>query len=150
MINFESIKRRLQMMVSTGLVQHVNDDPPTTKDGTPSLQELQITQLEGETRDKRENYQQYGFAHWPHPNAEAICLTENGDREHLILICVADRWHRLKLKDTGEVAIYDDQGQYVWLMRDGIEIKSKGPIRLKGDVEITGSAKVNGRHVRTN
>ena len=150
-MNLETVKRRFQMMVSTCLVKHVTDDPPDV-DGRPALQELQIAQLDGELRDKRENYQPYGFAHYPLPEAEPISLSENGDRAHTILICVADRWHRLKLEEAGEVAIYDDQGQYVWIKRDGIEINTDKDVKIKASkvtieaaaVELKGAVKING------
>ncbi len=146
MINFETLKRRLQAIFSTGKVKQINDSPPD-KDGIPSLQEIQFESLDGELRDKRENYTPYGFTHWPvKDKAEALLLAENGEKAHTIAICIADRWHRLELEAEGEVAIFDDQGQYVWLKRSGIKIKAKGlEVDVDGDMKINGGLKANGR-----
>lgn len=121
-MNLNSLKRRLQMMLSMGVIKRVNE--------TTALQQVQISQMEGELRDKRENYQPYGFAHYPRAGAEGITLSHNGDRGHIVVINIADRKHRLKLNAAGEVALYDDQDQWVWLKRDGIEINTDKKVTI--------------------
>jgi len=135
---WDAIRNKLEMLLTVCKITKINEDT--------ALQETQFTQKDGELRDKRENYQPYGFAHYPHAGAEGISLSQNGDREHMVIICITDRNHRFKLEHTGECAIYDDQGQHVWIKRDGIEIHSdkkitiKAPeIIFKGDVNIEGN-----------
>ena len=51
-----------------------------------------------------------------------------GDRSHGIVFCVADRRFRLKNMKPGEVALYDDLGQKVYLTRDGLVIETPGKL----------------------
>lgn len=114
-------------------------------DESPALQQLQFTQKDGELRSKRENYQPYGFAHYPHPESEGISLSQNGDREHIIVVCVTDRNHRFKLKEEGEVALYDDQGQFVFIHRNKIEIWSDKEVHIHsgGNINLHAEDTVN-------
>lgn len=78
-----------------------------------------------ETRDDTEVFQDYGFASRPHPGAEAVVVALAGDASHQIIIAVEDARYRLGPLKTGEVALYDDQGQHVYLYRDGIRVRDR-------------------------
>ena len=130
--------RRVMLMVGRALVHAVNDGL--------KMQELQISLLKGETLEGVEHWLPYGFTHHPHPGAEALAVFLGGNRNHGIVVAVADRRYRLYPLAEGEMAIHDDLGQKVHLKRNGIVVeglnillKSAGVIRLEGDgVEIHG------------
>jgi phage baseplate assembly protein V len=83
----------------------------------PKLQTCQLGILDGEVRDGVERFQDYGFVSRPFSGAEAIVLALGGSSDHSVVVCIADRRYRMHLAE-GEVALYDDQGQYVTLARD--------------------------------
>lgn len=78
-----------------------------------------------ETRDDTEVFQGYGFASRPHPGAEAVVVALAGDASHQVIIAVEDARYRFGPLKTGEVALYDDQGQHVYLYRDGIRVRDR-------------------------
>jgi phage baseplate assembly protein V len=93
-------------------------------DGT-KLQLLQLGVLAGETVDKAEHFQPYGFSSVPLPGAEAVVLFPNGDRSHPIVVAASDRRYRPTGSQPGEVTIYNNANARVILKSDGtIEIRS--------------------------
>jgi phage baseplate assembly protein V len=126
------LRVRLANLVARAVVSLVDD--------AKKMQALQVTVLDGETRDAVERFQQYGFTSVPLEGAEVILLCAGGRREHAVAIAVDDRRHRLKGLADGEVALYHKDGAKVLLKSDGsIEIspKSGSDVVLAG-----GSAKV--------
>src|SRR5262245_24583072 len=100
----------------------------TKTDDEKLMQEVEIDLLAGEYMTQVERFQQYGFTAVANPPkkeddkkiAEMLVTFIGGNRDHAIVMAIDDRRHRLiKLKD-GEVAIYDDQGQKVYVKRDMI------------------------------
>lgn len=138
-----ALKRRIQMMIATGLLKVIDDSKP--------LQQLIVSLRAGEKSSELENAQTYGMtAHAP-PGSEPIVLYPNGDRDYGVVIAVADRKFRLKGLAQGEVALYDDLGQKVHLTRAGIFIKSDNAVVtdtpdafFTGNVFITGECTING------
>lgn len=114
---------RIRMMVARAIIAVVDD--------AASLQMLQVDALADETLDEVERFGTYGLASAPHPGAEAIVLCVGGLRSHAIAIAVEDRRYRLKNFRSGEVALYDDQGQVIHLTRDGILIETSKPVTIK-------------------
>lgn len=100
------------------------------------LVQLQLTALAGETLDKVDQVQAYGFTSCPHPGAEAVLVAIGGSRAHPVVIAVDDRRYRLDLAE-GEVAIYDDQGQSVRLNRDGITIATPNTLAIAADGDVS-------------
>lgn len=88
-------------------------------------QVAQTARFAEETRDDTEVFQQYGVASRPHPGAEAVVVALGGDPSHQIVIAVEDARFRFGPLKTGEVALYDDQGQHVYLYRDGLRIRDR-------------------------
>ena len=136
---FGPIARRLSNMIARCTVAVVNS---ATK-----MQGMQIRLLAGEVKDSVEHFEPYGFTSNPNPGAEGITLFFDGDRSHGIVVVMADRRYRMTGLETGEMAIHDDQGQYVYLKRNGILVHSPeniylrtdGVLRLEGEgVEIHG------------
>ncbi|EFO7598623.1 phage baseplate assembly protein [Escherichia coli] len=97
-----------------------------------------------------EHLEPYGFTARANSGAEAVVLFPDGDRSHAVVVTVSDRRYRLKGLQTGEVAVYDDQGQSVTLTREGIVVDGAGKTitfrnapeaRFEMDLEVTGQVK---------
>ena len=124
----DPVKTRIRLMVSRAVVRVVND--------AGKLQLLQVSALKGETLDGLEVFGSWGLASRPHAGAEAIIASVGGVRSHAVVIGVEDKRYRLKPLKSGEVALYDDQGQIVILTREGIVIKSPLPVSIESEVSL--------------
>ena len=81
------------------------------------MQGVQLAILKDEDSPVLERFQQYGFTSHPKVGAEALVLHLGGSRDHGVVIAVDDRRYRLTALAEGEVALYDDQGSRVHLVR---------------------------------
>lgn len=114
-------------------------------DDSRKVQEVQVDLLDGETRDKVERVQNYGFTSVPMGGAEAIVIFVGSSRDHGVAVAVDDRRYRLKDLQAGEVAVFTDQGDKIVLKRGGtIEITASTKVSIVSDVEISGNLTVNG------
>lgn len=109
---------KLRLMVLRVVVGLVND--------AAKMQAMQVQAYGEVVRDQAEHFQNYGLTSVPHPGAEGIGLSVGGSTNHLVVINVDDRRYRMKGMAAGEVALYDDLGQCVYLTRDGIVVKGAG------------------------
>ena len=103
---------RVMMMFGRGVLRGVND--------ASGRQQLQVELLKGELRDGVEHMQNYGFTSHPLGGDVAVAFV-GGNREQGIVLVVDDRRFRISLK-PGEVAMYDDLGNRVELLRDRIKV----------------------------
>jgi len=110
------LARRLALLIGRGWLRLTND--------TPAIQQIQAEFFAGEVHDQMERVQDYGLTSVAHPGMQAISAFVNGDRSNSIVLAVADTRYRLRGLQTGEVALYDDQGQVVHLTRSGISIST--------------------------
>lgn len=114
---------------------------------TGAAQVAQVRLHSGEVIDGLEYQEQYGFTSTaPKTNREGVALFIDGDRGNGFLISVANRQYRIKNLGDGEVALYDDKGQYVKILQDG-NIKVKANTRVLAECplfETTGNAKIGG------
>lgn len=108
------LARRMRLMVGRAVVTAIQDGG--------NVQTAQVKLLDGEVRDGVEVLLQYGLHSLPPGQREGIYLSVGGDRDHGVLINIADRQFRLVGLAPGEVALADDLGQKVHLTRDGIVI----------------------------
>lgn len=114
----DPIVRRISNICARGYVNLVND--------AAKLQRIQSTFLDNETRDNIERFQQYGLTSNPHPGAGVVALFLNGAKDNPIIICVDDKRYRLQGLETGEVALYTDEGDSIILKRgNNIEINTQ-------------------------
>lgn len=121
------LKRRIRLMITRSVLDLV--------DNSGGYQLVQVHRFGGmDGDDKAERIENYGLTSWPKQGAENIDLRATGNVAHCIVICTADRRYRFKVSAEGEVALYDDLDQVVWLRRDGIHIKSPQTVRLEGDI----------------
>lgn len=115
------LRTRIANMVARSVVQLADD--------SKKLQSVQLGVLAGETREGVERFQNYGFSSVPLDGAEAVVLFVGGSRDHGLAIAVDDRRYRIRNLESGEVAVYTDQGDSIVLKRDG-------------NIEVTASTKV--------
>lgn len=113
-------------------------------------QMLQVEMAGGEGKSDIEHMEPYGFTAAPLMGAEAVAAYFDGDRSHGVVLVIADRRYRIKGLQSGEVAVYDDQGQSVTLTRAGIIVNGAGrqitftnapKARFEMDIEATGEIK---------
>lgn len=133
--------RRIMLLFSRGVVTLVDDGP--------GLQTVQVNLLKGETRDGLERFQEYGLTSVPHDGAEAVAAFVGGNRDHGVILAVADRRYRLRGLKAGQVALYDSSGTVILLGADGtvkvtaaVKVTVVCPlVRIEGDLEVTGEVK---------
>ncbi|TXG76831.1 MAG: phage baseplate assembly protein V [Rhodocyclaceae bacterium] len=103
-----------------------------------SVQLVQVDALAGEQLQDAELMQHYGYTSNPPQGTMAIVLPIGGKTAHGIIIATEHGSYRLKNLASGEVAIYDDQGQKVHLTRAGIIIDGAGlPIKVQNTPLVT-------------
>ena len=121
----DPIAGRVRNMIARGVIE--------TADDSKKAQTLKAEMLDGEVHDDIEHFQMVGFSSVPQAGAEVIVIFAGGLRSHGIAIATVDRASRLKDLQPGECAIHDDQGQWVWIKRDGIFIETDKPIMIRGE-----------------
>lgn len=109
------IIQRLKSMLGRGTL--------VMSDDKPKMRTLQCEFLKGEVREGLEHFEPYGWTSKAKAGAECLGFFFNGNRSHGVVAVTADRRYRLHVLE-GEVAVFDDQGQRVYLKRDGIEINT--------------------------
>lgn len=119
--------RRLRGIVTRGTL--------AKGDASPKMQSLQVKGAVGEV-DDAEHFEPYGFTAAPHNGAEVLILNVGADASHPVVIVAADRRYRVKGLVTGEVCVFDDQGQRITLYRDRIEVEAPRVIVKSPDVQL--------------
>jgi phage baseplate assembly protein V len=135
------LRRELRLMIARCVVSLVNSDG--------GVQTVQVELLDGEVRDDVEHFESYGYTSRPHPGAEGVFVSVAGNRDHGIAVCVGNREFRLRSLETGEVAMYTDEGDFIKLGRGRkIEVVCGTKVTVTcPDVEMTGNLKVGGNIV---
>lgn len=106
-----AIVQRLRLTVSRGVVKVVND--------AFKCQQLQVALLPDEVQDDVERFQDYGITSVPFTGAEALFLSVGANRSHGVVVSVIDRRYRPKGLNEGDVCLYTDKGELVYLERVG-------------------------------
>lgn len=143
---------RILMLFGRGVLKGVTE--------SSKRQQLQVTVLEGETIDDVERMQNYGFTSYPTGGDVAVAFV-SGNREQGIVLVVDDRRYRLQLQ-AGEVAMYDDLGNKVELLRDMVKVTAvqhleaeapttllKSAVTIEGSLTVTGTSTLNGNIATT-
>lgn len=105
------LRNQVANMVARAVVKLVDD--------STEVQLVQVDALADETLDECERFQDYGVTSVPPAGAEAVLVFPDGDRAHALVVAVGDREYRLTGLESGEVALYNDQGAYVKLATNG-------------------------------
>lgn len=125
--------QRLQHVIGRGRV--------TTGDDSGNVQLLQVKLGPDEIRDNTPRLAEYGLTSMPPVGSDALLVFVGGDRWNGAIVATGHQASRLKGLAPGEVAIYDDQGQSVYLTRAGIVINGAGlPITVKDTPKVTVTA----------
>jgi phage gp45-like len=136
------IARRMRLMVSRAVVELVND--------ATRLQAVQVSLLSDEVRDSVERFQEYGFTSVPLPGAEAVALSVSGNRDHVVVVATDDRRYRKIGLQPGEVAIYNNLGDYAIFRAGSMEVRHSTRIDLTAPVvAVSGNLTVGGTIVAT-
>jgi len=104
-------------------------------DDSGDFQLVQVQFNSNETKDDIPRYAEYGFTSVPPDGHNALVLFFGGNKSTGVAVATHHAKSRKKNLEKGEVCISDDQGQEVYLKRDGITLidKSGTVIQLKGD-----------------
>lgn len=134
----DAIYQRLINMVAKCLISDADD----SKD----VQRVNAEILKNEKRRNIERFQEFGFTSNPTPDTEGVMLSLMGSRSHKVVIATENRSLRLKNLNPGESAIYDKDGNYVWLKNDGeIQVKTSTRVLLSVPlVEISADCLIRG------
>lgn len=81
-------------------------------------QRMQVSILDGESKDDVELFEQYGITSIPLSGAGGLALFFDGDRSHAAVIMPSDKRYRPTDLKPGEVAIYTHEGARI-LMKEG-------------------------------
>lgn len=100
------------------------------------LQSLQMRLTADEMKDGMEHFEPYGLTSNPHPGAEGLAAFLNGDRSHGVVICVSDRRFRLQGLESGEVALYTDEGDYLHFKRDRVIEVNTLTLKVKAETAV--------------
>lgn len=91
---------------------------------------------------------QYGHASVAPAGSDALVIFMAGDRQNGVVIGLENQEARPKELQPGESALYDDQGQIIYITRDGIVIKGAGKpvtiqdtplVMIDSDLMVTGN-----------
>jgi len=98
-------------------------------------QKVQVKFNQMETKDNIPRYAEYGFQSFPPDGHNALVLFFGGNKSTGVVVATHHAQSRVKNLKKGEVCISDDQGQQVFLTRNGISLidKSGATITLNGD-----------------
>ncbi len=118
----EPLNNRIRLAICRAVLRIAND--------ATGLQTVQVEALKGDLRDDAIRMQDYGFTSHPLPGSECVALSVGGVTSHTVVIRCDDRRYRIKGTDRGEVGIYDDQGQVVFLKRNEIVISSHAKVHV--------------------
>lgn len=132
-----ALLRRIGMLASVGRVTFGSDANP--------VQLLQVRFSDADGSDEVPRVAEYGFTSMPKIGCHAVFICVAGDQSNGVVVGTNDPNHRMKNLQPGEVAIYDDQGQSVYLTRAGIVIEGAGlPITVNGATTVNGDTTING------
>ncbi|MFH1557664.1 MAG: phage baseplate assembly protein V [Pseudomonadota bacterium] len=100
-------------------------------DSAKKMQRVDVSILKDERKDSVEHWEAYGLTAVPMDGAEALVAFPSGERSHAVVVAIGDRRYRLTGLQSGEVALYDHQGQRVLLGAAGITIDSAKTVTVK-------------------
>lgn len=132
------IRRRVVLLFGRAAVRALEE--------AGGLRRLQVELFRGEIRDGLEHFEPYGFTGRPFAGAEAAVAFVGGNRDHGVVLAVADRRYRLQGLEEGEVALYTDEGDVVHLHRGGhVEVRAASKVTLNApEVVVSGALTVDG------
>lgn len=121
-------------------------------DDAAKIQEVQLQALAGESLDRVQRLQNFGFSSNPPIGTEAILLSLGGVRNNSVIVATDNRNIRIKNLVSGESIVYTDDGTYIILKKAGqVEVKAATLLTIdvpetiiKGNVTIDQNLLVKG------
>ena len=137
---------RLQLLFAHGVSSLVSAD------------KVQVKVLDGEVLNNIARVEPYGFSYRPKGGSQAYLLFPAGDRSYGVALVVGDKRYQMELVE-GEVALHDDENNFVHLKRGGtIEVKAATKViadtplfettqdcKIGGNLEVVGGVKSRGK-----
>lgn len=123
----QPIHNRIMLMIGRAVLSAV-------KDGE-GIQQIQISLLAGESMDKVERFQNFGFTSHAPAGAEGIALSIGGNRDNLVVVALDHRTLRKKGLAAGESAMYDKDGNYIWLKATGVQDVKLKKLKIANDTD---------------
>lgn len=123
------IINKLKSMIVRGTILSVND--------TGSRQEVTAKLSLGETKDRIERIEQFGFSSVPPSGAAGVFLEVAATRSRMVCIGDSHYTHCPRGKQIGESIQYDAFGQFIHLQASGvIEINASGQLVIKAPTKV--------------
>ena len=129
---------RLQLLFAQGVGTLIGAD------------KVQVVVLDGETLNNIARVEPYGYSYRPKPGCQNYLLFPSGDRSYGVAIVIGDKRYQMDLVE-GEVAIHDDEENWVHIKRGGV-IEAKAATKVIADTplfETTQDAKIGGKLIVT-
>lgn len=120
------LERRVRLMVARGIVRVASNGV--------GIQALQLQLGLTEVADKVEYFQHYGFTSSLLPSSEVIAAFVGGSRSHGVVLGSRDRKFGVQPVADGQVLIWDNKGNQVWLKEDGIFVVSPAKVDVAAPV----------------
>lgn len=110
------------------------------------IQRVQAEALAGEQLQDVELMQQFGFTSAPPDGAQLIVLPLGGRTSAAVVVATEHGAYRFKLDNQGEMAIYNEWGDFIHLRKDrSIHVKAALKLRVESPLaEFTGNVTVAG------
>lgn len=124
---------RLQLLFAQGVGTLIGAD------------KVQAQVLDDELLNNLHRVEPYGFSYRPKPGSQTYLLFPAGDRSSGVAIVIGDKRYQMNLVE-GEVAIHDDEGNWVHIKRGGI-IEARAAAKVIADTplfETTQDAQIGG------
>ncbi|MGI4849550.1 MAG: phage baseplate assembly protein V [Janthinobacterium lividum] len=136
----ETLARRVLNAIGCGRV--------TTGNDSGNVQLLQVQLSASELKDDIPRLAEFGFTSMPPVGSDVLVVFMGRDRSNGAIVATNHQASRMKNLKSGEVAIFDDQGQSIYLTRSGIVIDGGGmpisianspTVSIAGDLEVAGT-----------
>lgn len=132
----KNIQSRVLLMIGRGVLKAVSDNA--------NAQLCQVSLLDGELKSNVERVQNYGMTSVPPAGSLATVLFVGGDRSNGLVIAAEDRKIRVKGLKAGEVAIYTDEGDEIYLKRGNeIALKTTKFVIDADEIQMNGAVNIS-------
>lgn len=132
----KNIQSRVLLMIGRGVLKAVSDNA--------NAQLCQVSLLDGELKSNVERVQNYGMTSVPPAGSLATVLFVGGDRSNGVIIAAENRKIRIKGLKAGEVAIYTDEGDEIYLKRGNeIALKTTKFVIDADEIQMNGAVNIS-------
>ena len=127
---FDRVYRRLDMMITRGVINSVDD--------SGGCQTMQVDGYDSETLDDVERFQSYGISTVPKAGTGVLVACVSGVRDQPVVIAVNDEDNRPRGNRGGETVLYNDQGVTLLLSNDGdLVMQARRDVTVEAEEAVT-------------